>query len=332
MLNEKIETRLRPFTLDDAQAVVDVINARSQHLFGSDECQLNEMMIEWTTPGINLDEMVRVVENADGKIIGYIDVWDINEPYVTKYSWGVLHPDAWDADLFREILNWAEDCARSRITLAPENTRVIISQGTENEDVDFKNALEAYGYTLVRNFYRMVIELDQAPPVPVVPEGLTIVPINMETEIRDAVVALDEAFADHWGYVERPVEDRLKQWQHLLENDERFDPTIWYLAKDGDQIAGVCRCSNEITEDPEMGWVNQLCVRKPWRRRGLGMALLQTAFEEFYRRGKKRAGLGVDASSLTSATRLYEKAGMHVTRQYDTYHLELRPGEDLTTT
>ena len=80
-----------------------------------------------------------------------------------------------------------------------------------------------------------------------------------------------------------------------------------------------------------MGWVNQLCVRKPWRRKGLGMALLLTSFNEFYRRGKKRAGLGVDATSLTHATRLYEKAGMHVTGKYDTYELELRPGKDLMT-
>jgi len=39
----------------------------------------------------------------------------------------------------------------------------------------------------------------------------------------------------------------------------------------------------------------------------------------------------VDAASLTNATRLYEKAGMHVTRQYDTYEKELRPGKSLAT-
>jgi ribosomal protein S18 acetylase RimI-like enzyme len=84
-----------------------------------------------------------------------------------------------------------------------------------------------------------------------------------------------------------------------------------------------------MTEDPDMGWVNQLCVRKSWRRQGLGMALLLTGFNEFYRRGKRRVGLGVDATSLTHATRLYEKAGMHVTQQHDTYEKELRPGKDI---
>ena len=59
------------------------------------------------------------------------------------------------------------------------------------------------------------------------------------------------------------------------------------------------------------------------------MALLLNSFQEFYRRGKQRVGLGVDASSLTNATRLYENAGMHISLQYDTYEMEIRPGKDL---
>ncbi|MNC98740.1 hypothetical protein D3C83_167960 [compost metagenome] len=62
------------------------------------------------------------------------------------------------------------------------------------------------------------------------------------------------------------------------------------------------------------------------------MALLMHSFGEFYRRGHRKTGLGVDASNLTGALRLYERAGMHVFRQYDRYELELRPGKELMTT
>ena len=81
----------------------------------------------------------------------------------------------------------------------------------------------------------------------------------------------------------------------------------------------------------DMGWVSTLGVRRPWRRKGLGLALLQHSFGEFHRRGKCRVGLGVDADSLTGATRLYEKAGMEVHRQYASYEKELRAGVDLST-
>jgi hypothetical protein len=59
------------------------------------------------------------------------------------------------------------------------------------------------------------------------------------------------------------------------------------------------------------------------------LALLKHSFVELYRRGKTEVGLGVDADSLTGATRLYEKAGMFVARQYDLFVKELRPGKDL---
>jgi hypothetical protein len=44
-----------------------------------------------------------------------------------------------------------------------------------------------------------------------------------------------------------------------------------------------------------------------------------------------RIGLGVDADSLTGATRLYEKAGMRVERRYELWEKELRPGIESAT-
>ncbi len=79
-----------------------------------------------------------------------------------------------------------------------------------------------------------------------------------------------------------------------------------------------------------MGFVNILGVRRPWRKLGLGLAFLHHAFGEFYRRGKRKAGLGVDAENLTGALRLYEKAGMHVHMQFDLFEKELRPGMEIS--
>ncbi len=81
-----------------------------------------------------------------------------------------------------------------------------------------------------------------------------------------------------------------------------------------------------------MGWVGSLSVRRPWRRRGLGLALLLHSFHALQERGKARVGLGVDAQNLTGATRLYEKAGMHSDprRQWSVYEKELRPGIELS--
>ena len=83
--------------------------------------------------------------------------------------------------------------------------------------------------------------------------------------------------------------------------------------------------------DPAFAWIDDLGVLRPWRRRGIALALLHQVFVELHQRGRYKVGLGVDGESLTGATRLYEKAGMRVFQQIDAYEKELRPGRDLCT-
>ena len=83
-------------------------------------------------------------------------------------------------------------------------------------------------------------------------------------------------------------------------------PRAW---GDGGEIAAVVR------NDPDRnggGLVGALGVRRAWRGRGLGRALLLHTFGEFHRRGTGRVTLGVDSSNPTGATQLYESVGMHV--------------------
>src|SRR5436305_15244055 len=80
-----------------------------------------------------------------------------------------------------------------------------------------------------------------------------------------------------------------------------------------------------------LGWAEAVAVLGPWRVKGLGNALLLHAFAEYYRRGVYKLGLAVDSQNLTGATRLYERVGMHVALQRNTYEKELRAGEELST-
>ena len=120
----------------------------------------------------------------------------------------------------------------------------------------------------------------------------------------------------------------VKEFREWIDSQSDFDPGLWFLAMDGEEIAGICLCKRNRTEYPGAAWVNVLGVRRPWRKQGLGLALLHHAFGVFYREGKERTGLGVDSSNLTGATRLYEKAGMSVVKQDDAYEKEVRPGRD----
>jgi ribosomal protein S18 acetylase RimI-like enzyme len=128
-----------------------------------------------------------------------------------------------------------------------------------------------------------------------------------------------ETVVEVWLDASDPIEDTFDDWRHWTTKRENFDPSLWFLVFERDEIAGFSLC-REDDADRNAGYVGTLGVRRPWRRRGLGEALLLHSFAAFRARGFTRATLGVDASSPTGATRLYERAGMTVYR--DTVFLE----------
>src|SRR5205814_2278093 len=93
-----------------------------------------------------------------------------------------------------------------------------------------------------------------------------------------------------------------------------------FLAFDGELIVGAT-----ITMNDELGgWIQQVGVRRPWRGRGIGLALLDTIFSEMFKQGIPHAGLEVDAENPSGALRLYQRAGMHVDKHFTEYRKELR--------
>ena len=129
--------------------------------------------------------------------------------------------------------------------------------------------------------------------------------------------------------MEQPFENAFEHFEYSRFKEEGFDPTLWFLAMDGDKIAGLSLCRKFGWEDKSHGIVTTLGVRREWRRRGIALALLHHSFGEYWQRDQKIVTLDVDASSLTGGVQLYEKAGMQIDKRIDIYELELRPGREL---
>jgi len=322
---------LRPTTNDDLEEAVDLFNLCSKHMMGKNEVTLSDVRVEWLLPDFDLQKATRVAVDGQGQLVGYVEVWDIDELPVDMWVWGRVHPEYEGLGIGSALMDWAVQRTRQAIRRVPQDLRVAMRSGTHNGYGPAVALFEDLGMKPIRHFYTMALELDEKPPVPQWPDGISVRPMKGVEEAPAVVSAVRDAFRDHWGYIEQPYEKELEHWLHFMKNDELFNPDLWYLAMDGDEIAGVSLCMRQSREDKDMAWVRTLGVRRPWRRQGLGLALLHYSFGEFYRMGQSRAGLGVDASSLTGATRLYKRAGMRPIRQFDTFELELRPGRDLRT-
>ena len=322
---------LRPATMDDLDAVVAVINNAGVDQIGNPLTNAAEVRGDWEVPSFNLQTSTRVAESAKGQIIGYIEVWDTDSIPVLNWVWARVDPQFEGLGIGTAMMSWADERLLTTLKRAPEDARVAYRSAALSSHSPSKELFEDHGMELVRRFWHMMIEFDGPPPEPVWPVGITLSSFAERPDLRSIVRVDDEVFQDHWGYVSQPEEDLVKSFREWIDSKPNFDPSLWFLAMDGEEIAGICLCSRERLEYPGAAWVNVLGVRRPWRKQGLGLAMLHHAFDVFYREGKEKVGLGVDSSSLTGATRLYEKAGMSVVKQDDAYEKEIRPGRDLTT-
>ena len=320
----------RPAQMSDIEAVVAMLRELEMVQTGISSMTSELLDREWTSPNFKLDENLVLVFSDDNELVGYAELWNTDNPPVSMFCWWAEHPSFTGLGIGEYLLQWAEKTARGAIDRCPDDARVILISSSFHHYKPSLDVFERYGMRLHRHSYEMTIDLDEADlAAPVWPEGITVTTYSQTGNLRALVEAAEEAFLDHYGVVPTEPEVALQNWRHHSEKDPHMDKEMWYLAMDGDEIAGVCICRQEGYNDATTGFVNTLGVRRPWRRQGLGTAMLLHSFHEFKRRGKPAVDLGVDASSLTGATKLYEKAGMRVRYQFDSFELELRPGRDL---
>jgi len=326
---------LRPAEMADVEAIVTFGNMWEKATAGTQSHTVEDLQAECQTPGFDMSRSTRLAVTDQAEIIGYVFVWAVADPPVNPYFQFAVHPQRYGEGISRALLAWAESHCRELLPCVPDTVRVTVDTDTISTDVERRHQLERAGFNVSRHFFHMEIKLDERPPAPQWPAGIKIHHYQtmkaVLTDLELILTAVREAFRDHFGHVERSMDQIIEKWTHRITTDTEFDPTLWYIAMDGDEVAGTILCRPRSWDDPDEGYVPTLAVRRPWRRRGLGLALLHHAFNEFYRRGKPKAGLGVDASSLTGAVALYERAGMHITRQYDVYEKEIRAGEDIRT-
>jgi GNAT superfamily N-acetyltransferase len=322
---------VRGGTLEDVQACLDMGNLWSQTVIGQDELNDVEAVLQdWKAPDFDPAEDTRLVYAPDGTLVGYAEAWALGKPPVHPWLWARVHPDYSGLGIGTFLLTWAEKRVMRVLDTLNSDLRFAPRVGVFHQATESQKLFRDMGYQHIRSSYTMLIEMDAPPPAPIWPESIELRPFDSEQHI-DAVYQADmEAFRDHFGFVEEPYEEGIKRYKHHLIESTSFDPTLWYIAWEGDQVAGVCICRATAFDDPDAGHVNILGVRRPWRKRGLGLAFLHHAFGEFYKRGKRKVSLGVDAENLTGALRLYQKAGMHVHKHFDQFEKEIRPGREIS--
>jgi mycothiol synthase len=253
-----------------------------------------------------------VAARPGGRVTAYADM---NDQAERSRFWIDLRvpPAEHDADVAGALLDVLE--ARAAEGAAPGAiVRVFVPSPYELA----LRLVQARGYEVVRHSFQMRIDFDGELAVPCWPERIAVRTFVPGQDDEAVYETQQEAFADGFEAVRQSYED-WRRWSFR----EPFDPSLWLIAEEDDEITGVCLCRSDAGAGGELGWIDSLGVRLPWRRRGLGLALLLQGFAELRARGKRGVGLGVDGLNPTGAVRLYERAGMHVARRFDQFQKSL---------
>jgi len=295
---------VRPAASSDLEAVYSLIAAQNRDDYGEALLTIHDLRKTWQNTALETDTCTA---HADGKLAGYAELRDGNWPFIYL-------ADRNNVDLGFQLLTILEEQAAGRkrknvslITKISEKNRLLLQLFASN------------GYKSDRSFLIMELVMNEPPAAPQWPEQISVRTFMLARD-EYATYQADEEAAQDKGY-HAPLS--FEGWVQRVGMDrESFDPGLWFLAIEQNEIVGVAL--NIYARETNTGWVDHLSVRPAWRNKGIGRSLLLHTFGQFHLRGVQRVKLSVDSNSLTGAPRLYEGVGMRTVQRYHIYKKEIQ--------
>ena len=286
-------------TLDDLDDVIAVVESSEVAADGVADITYEDLHSDWERPSFELENDAVVVLDGS-QIVAYAEVFK-------GRAWVHVHLDARDRGIGAALLRWTEERAG---TLGAEKLGQTVSDN--NRAAGALLSANRYGV----RWYTWVFEktLEDEPPEPTLPDGITLRTFDPGRDDRAMFELIDTAFSD---WPDRDPSFAFEDWAASYLQREDFDPALTFLLEDQGRLIGASMCLVYGDE----GWVQQIAVERSYRGRGLGGALLQASFREFFLRGLLTAGLSTE--SRTGARGVYEHVGMRVTRSYTRYSKDL---------
>ncbi|MBW5448286.1 GNAT family N-acetyltransferase [Cohnella sp. CFH 77786] len=307
MANRSDSFTIRPVSMEDAAEITDLVIACDIAEFGQPDFVLEDLLD--ILAGLQLESDTWVVRDG-GRIVGFAFTEVSGEGMMSAA--GYVHPDFAGFGIGTDLAKRTEERARAIAAGRPE-ARWTLANAVPALNGSARSIMENGGYEFKRLYSRMIIDLTEEPTVVSEIGGL---------EIRDFQPGMEQSLYDAYRETFRDTnrfyDTDFGEWIRS-RSGEHYDRNLWFTAWENGEMAGFVISKNF----KDHVFVDLLGVRRAWRKRGAGSALLLHVFRETYRQGIRNVQLSVDASSLTGANLLYERLGMKAAFQLALYEKEL---------
>lgn len=281
------------------------------------------LQVEWEEADGIIPARDLVLVEVDGRVVASSGVERTVRDGIATYDvFGWVHPEFRRRGLGTSLLARNLRHASARAASEPPEMQTDAHGFADEQETGNLALLAGAGFEPARHFFLMQrATLDDVPGAPL-PDGLELRPVTPDQH-RTIFDAQSEAFLDHWG-------------SHAWGDDmfratfakSELDTSLWVVAWDGDQVAGVVENWVWAEENAKLGvkrgWLEKISVRRPWRRRGLARAITAASLVRLREAGLNDAMLGVDSENANGALGLYESVGFSIHRRSAVYRRPLK--------
>jgi mycothiol synthase len=296
--------RLAPVQASDAADLLHLVSDCDTAVLGYPDWSLADVEAD-TGPLPDGSERAQALvrEEATGRVV----CWWWTDPHEGRAAFSadvyteVTLPPA-DGDALA-LAGWAAIEAEARRWASASGVPgAFLDVGSLHGDAAVERRLVAAGFTQVRTFWRMGGPVPpEAAPAPEVSRLV----IRPATDTHLVHELYEASFAGHWGH-EGASHDA---WLARVSRRVGHDPSLWSVAEVDGVPAGLLLCSRQMAQEDAL-YVATLGTLAPYRRRGIGAALLHHAFAVARQEGYGQVRLGVDSDNPTGAPGVYRRAGL----------------------
>jgi mycothiol synthase len=291
-------------TLDDIPDILKLAHASDMASVGTPDFTAEEVREALTAPNTDMSQDCWLALDETGAIVGWAypdNSTGGSREFIEVYVW-----PGRGAPAMRPLLDLIMARVHERAKLFGHSPYTVRAGAIPTETA-WIDALTDAGFVFIKQHARMQMSLgdiSSEPPPP--PAGVTVRPVRPDddADLRRFHAVIEEAFQDS----DHRATD-FDTWRTRVDAESSVAWDEWFVSEVDGEFAGALQSSNSGVEEDE-GWVKYLAVLRPYRRRGVGEALLHRAFATYAAKGRRTAGLGVDLANPTDAARLYRAVGM----------------------